>query len=357
MNSQLIAPPIDEEIKVVAFHIHPSKSPGPDGMTTAFFQKYWHIVGKEVTDAVKTFFHTGSLLRSINFTNIALIHKISCPMSMGHLRPISLCNVSYKIIAKTLTNRLRLVMPSIISLNQGAFVPGRLITDNVIIAQELFHSLKRHRRGNKYEMAIKLDMSKAYDRVEWSFLQVMMQKLGFVEKWISWIMECVSTVSYSIIINGECQGNISPSRGLRQGDPLSPYLYLICAEGFSSLLLTAEHHRAIEGLRVSRGGPSINHLLFADDSLLFCRASLTEGAHVRDLLQKYGAMSGQVINFEKSSIFFSKNTPPRFRRVISRQLQIFKVMDHDKYLGLPSIIGHSKKDLFSSIKERVASKV
>ena len=125
-------------------------------------------------------------------------------------------------------------------------------------------------------MAAKLDMSKAYDKVEWDYLKKMMLKLGFHEKWVALIMECVTSVSYSILVNGDPKGYVKPNRGLRQGDPLSPYLFLICAEGLSALLRKAEREKVIQGISISRGGPRVFYLFFVDDSLIFCRATETE---------------------------------------------------------------------------------
>ena len=190
---------------------------------------------------------------------------------MKDLRPISLCNVIYKIIAKVLANRMKHILSRIISSTQSAFAPGRSITDNVMIACELLHYMNRKQRGNVGEVALKLDIIKAYDRVDWKFLHHMFRVLGFDDRWIKWIMMCVTSVRYSVLVNGSEVGPIIPKRGLRQGCPLSPYLFIICAEGLSALLRQAESSGLINSSKVCRGAPSISHLFFADDSFLFLR--------------------------------------------------------------------------------------
>ena len=179
------------------------------------------------------------MLPEINHTNIVLIPKVKNPQKMFEFRPISLCNVIYKIISKVLANKLKQVLPDIISPTQSAFVSGRLIIDNVLVAYETIHTMHVRKKGKKGTMALKLDISKAYDQVEWPFLQKIMEKLGFPTRWIERVMCCVTT-SFSILVNGRPHGMIHPSRGIRQGDPLSPYLFLLCVEDFTALLAKAK---------------------------------------------------------------------------------------------------------------------
>lgn len=193
------------------------------------------------------------------------------------------------------------------SESQSAFVLGRLIIDNILVAFETLHHMQHQRRGKCGSMALKLDMSKAYDRVEWKYLKCVMERMGFHPKWVSLMMECISTVSYSILVNGEPHGYIQTLRGLRQGDPLSPYLFLLCAEGLHSLIQKAKLAGDHQGVSISRSGPKITHLFFADDSLLFCKAKPVDVARIQDILNDYEHASGQQINRQKTTIFFSKS--------------------------------------------------
>ena len=176
------------------------------------------------------------------------------------------------------------------------------------MAYELLHTMHSRKKGKKGSLALKLDMSKGYDRVEWPFLKGIMTKRGFLDVWINWVMCCVTTPSFSILINEKSFGNIKPLRGIRQGDPLLPYIFLLCAKGFNSLLLRAEMEGRIKGVFICRKAPSVTNLMFADDSILFCRATLGEVEVINDVLRTYANASGQCISMEKSSMFFSSYT-------------------------------------------------
>ncbi|KAL5570726.1 hypothetical protein UlMin_020323 [Ulmus minor] len=314
-NEQLELAFVAEDVRTAVFQMAPSKSPGADGMSAFFYQKFWPTVGDEITAAC-----------------------------LG------------VIISKMLANRLRMVMDTIISEEQSAFIPGRLISDNAIIGFECLHAIKRRKTKKNY-LALKLDMAKAYDRVEWEFIQRIMHKLGFSDVWTGKIMACISSVTYSFQFNGQKFGHLTPSRGLRQGDPLSPYLFLLCGEGLSSLLHQYEQSGDLQGLQCGVRGPTISHLLFADDSLLFLEAKPTACATLKEILKCYETASGQVVNLSKSAVCFGPNLSEPDADHMVALLGVPRVSCHEKYLGLPCFSGKNKQGLFSSVRDRVWNKL
>jgi hypothetical protein len=198
MNTHLCKDFSDEEIATALFQIGPIKAPGPDGFHARFYQRNWELLRDEVIVAVRHFFTTGLMPEGVNDTSIVLIPKIDNPLELKDYRPIGLCNVLYKVVSKCLVNRLRPLLGDIISENQSAFIPGRMITDNALLAFECMHYMEHGTSTNSSFCSYKLDLSKAYDRVDWHFLESTMQKMGFSHRWIQWIMACVTTVKYSV---------------------------------------------------------------------------------------------------------------------------------------------------------------
>uniref|UniRef100_A0A803Q9L8 Reverse transcriptase domain-containing protein n=1 Tax=Cannabis sativa TaxID=3483 RepID=A0A803Q9L8_CANSA len=324
-NSILLQPISAEEIKHALFQMHPDKSPGPDGMSPAFYQKFWHIIGNDVIKTVQNFFTTGCLPVNLNDTNVVLIPKKKKPELITEMRPISLCNVLYKVISKVLTNRMKHLMGSIISENQSAFIPGCLITDNIMISFEVLHYLKRRQQGKEGVMALKLDLSKAFDRIEWAYLNAMLLKLGFDEKWVSLIHNCLSSVKYKVICGNHETNIFCPTRGIRQGDPLSPYLFLVCAEGLSALIRKFEARAEID--------------------------------KVKELLLSFEKASGQQVNFNKSSAFFSSNTSQNSKALICNSMGISEATEDSKYLGLPSTLDRNKNAVLGFLKDKMQKRI
>jgi hypothetical protein len=183
--------------------VAPSKAPGVDGFTAGFFQRHWDLLKNDVVPAVVDFLNGGMLPIGMNDTSITLIPKVRNPQRISQYRPISLCPVLYKIGAKCIANRLMIFLGDFIGEEQSAFVLGRLITDNVLIAYESVHAMRRKKKGKNYFCAVKLDMMKAYDRVEWHYLEAMMLWLGFTDRTVRLIMKCVSSIRYIVRVNGE----------------------------------------------------------------------------------------------------------------------------------------------------------
>ncbi|KAH1090919.1 hypothetical protein J1N35_018176 [Gossypium stocksii] len=356
-NLKLKASYTKEEIKVVLKEMGPTKALGEDGFPALFYQKCWPIIGEDVMSYCLHLLNEGMNLTPINKTRTVLIPKITSPTNISQFYLISLCNVLYKLIAKVITNRLWVVIEKCIDVAQSAFVPGRLIFDNVILAYELLHTLKHKRVGKKGFMAVKLDISKAYDRVEWNFVEMVMKKLGFDSNWVNSLMKCVTTVSYSVVFNGFTGCTFIPSRGLRQGDPLSPFLFLFCREGLSSLIRLALKEKALRGVKASRSGPQVSHLLFADDCILFGKATGKGVSLLKQILHEYEGCLGQKVNYSKSTIFFSANTQERDIRGINRILRVQCSNDPKLYLGLPNLVGRKKNAFFQNLKDRLQQRI
>lgn len=286
-NEKLVADLTFEEFTRAVKQMHPDKASGPDGFSPAFFQHFWGLIGIEVFNCCREWLENNSFPVDLNDTNLILIPKKENVEKLSDIRPIALCNVLYKILAKVLANRLKLILPFTISENQSAFVPGRRITDNVLIAFEMIHFMRGKKGSQVGEVALKLDISKAYDRVCWKYLWYMIKSMGFSDKWVRWMKLCVTIVQYNVCLNGNMAGPIIPRRGLKQGDPISPYLFLLCAEGLSKALEIKANSGEINGCRISSNAPAIIHLLFADDSFLFFQATEQEAITIKSVLNDY----------------------------------------------------------------------
>lgn len=231
------------------------------------------------------------------------------------------------------------------------------MSDNCLIAHELVSKIKKTKRGKNFSAALKLDMYKAYDKVSWSCLEWMIEQMNFPLRFRHWIMQCVTTVSYSIMINGEPSPRFMPSCGLRQGDPLSPYLFILIMEAFSRMIMQAENQGLIKDMKISRSSLSISHLFFAGDSLLFFKADPQNCATIRSLIEKFSSSSGEVINFAKSVIMFSPNTPSRIRRFLRSIIGTPSSESIGKYLGNNVEVHGRSSAAYHSVVEKIRKKV
>ncbi|KAG7599606.1 Endonuclease/exonuclease/phosphatase superfamily [Arabidopsis suecica] len=353
---ELSRPYTKEDVEKAVRSMGQYKAPGPDGFQPGFYQHCWDVVGCSVTKFVLDFFATSNLPEETNDALVVLIAKVEKPERITQFRPISLCNVLFKTITKAMVMRLKRVMPTLIGPAQSSFIPGRLSTDNIVLVQEAVHSMRR-KKGRKGWMLLKLDLEKAYDRIRWDFLEDTLTVSGLPEKYVGWIMQCVKGPSMNVLWNGEKTETFKPSRGLRQGDPLSPYLFVLCLERLCHLIELAVDSKEWKAISLSCGGPKLSHICFADDLILFAEASVTQIRVIRKVLEKFCKASGQKVSLEKSKIFFSNNVHRDLAKLISDESGIKSTKDLGKYLGMPVLQKRINKDTYGELLEKVNSRL
>ncbi|KAL0295151.1 UNVERIFIED_CONTAM: hypothetical protein Sradi_6848800 [Sesamum radiatum] len=295
-------PSLSAEIKQAIFDIDETRAPGPDGYSAGFYKAAWPVIGGEVTQAILEFFRTGRLLKQINTTLISLIPKVSNPTVVAEFRPISCCNVLYKAITKILVQRMRSVLDTLISPSQNAFVPGRSIGDNILLAQELFSGYNQ--KNLPPRCALKVDLRKAYDTVEWDFLKAALTLFGFPERFIQW------------------------------GDPMSPFLFVLVMEVLTLILLQRIEQNGGFSFHWKCEAIQLFQLSFADDLLLFSKADPSSIQLFKDGLTGFAELSGLQANLQKSNLILSRSA------AASRDT-LLAILDFQeghlplRYLGLP----------------------
>ncbi|GKU93956.1 hypothetical protein SLEP1_g7505 [Rubroshorea leprosula] len=295
-----------EEIREAVSSCASDKAPRPDGFNFHFIKSIWETIEGDIINFVNEFHQNGRLVRGLNASYITLVPKKKNPTTLQEYRPITMVGCLYKILAKILSNRLKKVIGKIINSSQSAFLEGRQLVDGDLTLNELVHYLKMKK---KKELLFKADFEKAFDSVNWNYLDSMHFNMGFGDKWRSWMKECLSSASFSILVNGSPTPEFKMQRGLRQGDPLSPYLFLIAAEGLHALLYEAERKNLLEGVDINEN-LSISHLQFVDDTVLIGDASLKSIRAFKFLLRWFEMVSGLKINFGKN-ILYGINTEER----------------------------------------------
>jgi len=288
-----------EEILEALTSCDPAKAPGYDGFNLKCIKKLWPILGEEICAYILQFFETGRLHASLNTTWVTLIPKKQGLLEVTDLRPISLVGCIYKVIAKVLSKRLKAVLPKLISENQTAFVHGRQILDGILVANEVVSWMKKKKKPG---ILLKMDFHKAYDTVDWAALDSVMEVMGFGLKWRHWISQCLSTASISLIINGSPSKPFKMERGIRQGDPLSPFLFVLVAEVLNKMMHRAVSTGLIRGISVGVGGLQISHLQFADDTLVLCEAEEQYARVIKGIFLTFQAFTGLCVNYKKSTL-------------------------------------------------------
>ncbi|GJR63333.1 RNA-directed DNA polymerase, eukaryota [Tanacetum coccineum] len=252
-----------DEIRLAVWNCGENKSPGPDGYTFEFFRKYWNFIGPDFYEAVEYFFETGLSSKGCNSSFVALIPKVADAKFVNDFRPISLIGSVYKVVTKVLANRLALVIADLVSDTQSAFVANRQILDGPFILNEILHWCKRKK---KQAMFFKVDFAKAYDSVRWDYLLDVLEAFGFGQTWCKWIRGTFSSARASVLVNGSPSNEFSFHCGLKQGDPLSPYLFILIMESLHMSFSRAVDEGLFKGVHL-QGTISISHLFYADDAM------------------------------------------------------------------------------------------
>ncbi|GKV34368.1 hypothetical protein SLEP1_g42745 [Rubroshorea leprosula] len=276
-----------------------SKAPGPDGYNLNFLKFFWNSIKDDFVAFFHEFHQSCKLVKGLNSSFLTLIPKKLNPRELKDFRPISLIGCVYKILSKVLANRLKNVMSEIISETQSAFIGGRQLVDSVLVLNEVVDEV-RNRKTPAF--VFKADFQKAYDCVNWTYLDWMMERFGFGAKWKGWIKECLSTARCSVLVNGSPTEEFELERGLRQGDPLSPFLFLMIMEGLNGLVKKAESEGLLQGIEIGKKGLTVSLLQFADDTVILGRADSENILTVKAILRWFEIMSGLRINYSKSSI-------------------------------------------------------
>ncbi|GKV28437.1 hypothetical protein SLEP1_g37496 [Rubroshorea leprosula] len=328
--------PSNKEIWDAVNSLNSFKAPGPDGTHPFFYKRMWPLIGEKISCEVRNIFLTRCIPPKWNECLLVLIPKLQSPGHIHQFRPISLCNTIYKIISKILVHRIKPWMDKIISPGQSSFIPGRQGTDNILILQELVHSFSK-KTGQTGDMICKLDLEKAFDRLEWSFIYETLLYFQFPLDIVKLIM--------------------NSARGIRQGDPLSPYIFILCME-YLSIRISVDMEAGLwKGTKCGRRGPSLSHIFFADDIIFIGKATAANCLHLKDVLQSFCQRSGQKINNLKSKMFFSKNVGQAVRDNLCSILGFSQTEDLGKYLGVPISAKKLSRSKWQFIIDKVRAKL
>ncbi|XP_058775212.1 uncharacterized protein LOC131649467 [Vicia villosa] len=289
----------EEEIKDAIWSCDGNKSPGPDGFSLEFFKRFWLILKDDLMKLCNDFYLKGTLVKAITSSFLALIPKKNNPQDLSEYRPICLVGSIYNILAKILAARMRGVLDKLISTNQTAFVPGRSKMDGVLMVNEMLDWAKRKKRGC---LLLKVDFEKAYDSIYWNYLRWIMGRTGFGKRWMKWMKSCIFSSHMSVLVNGSSTKEFKVQRGLRQGDPISPFLFVIDMEGLSALMKKLVEVGDFQPFKYGEED-YVDILQFADDTVIIEEPTCDNLWSMKVILRGFELVSGLKINFHKSNFF------------------------------------------------------
>lgn len=342
-NKLLTTLSTEEEVKEAVLRLNGDSTGGPDGFSGHFFQYCLDIIKKDITNMVRAFFCGYELPRFLTHTNLVLIPKKEEVKDFFDIRPISLSTFANKIISKVLHERLINVLPDLISKNQTGFVKGRNISENVLLAQEIIRDINK--RNKRHNVVVKLEMTKAYNRVSEIFLTRVLRKFGFLKVMIDTVWRLISKNWYSVLVNGQSYGFFQSTRGLNQGDPLSPALFILSVEALSRGLNILHRDTDYSGYCLPKWSLEINHLAYADDTILFTSADPQYIRKLIKVIREYEINSGQLVNNSKSRFYVHDKMPNSIINRIKRRTGIKKGKFPFIYLGCPIYLWEKENNL------------
>ncbi|XP_026420639.1 uncharacterized protein LOC113316707 [Papaver somniferum] len=344
----------EEEVLLALKRLGQDRAPGPDGFQVNVIVKCWSFMKNDIMEVVRKFESSGFIDWRLKSTFISLLPKKSVVEEIKDLRPISLSNTVFKAISKVLAERLKLLLSKLVSNSQTAFIKGLQILDNILIANECLDSRLKSKKSG---LISKIDLEKAFDNVKWSLVDEVLQQMGFGQIWRMWIKGCIEKIPFSILVNGSSCGKFISEKGLRQGDPLSPFLFLLVSEVLNIMFSKASRAGKVGGFIVKNGGTTISHLQFADDTLVFLDVDLEQVRFLKYILLSFEFASGLSTNFSKCSLFAvgEVNNLNTSAAVFGCSCEAFPSI----YLGLPlgeQSLSKSKWDrVIETCKDRLAS--
>lgn len=308
-------------------------------------------MGQSVTEAVQEFFTTGKLLSQRNSTSVTLVPKKLNADKLSDFRPISFCNAVYKVISKILARKLEQILPLWISPSQSAFVQGRLLTENVLLATELVQGFGQQNVSSRG--VLKVDLRKAFDSVGWEFILKILEAADIPSRFVNWIKQCITSTSFSINVNGTLCGYFRGSKALRQGDPLSPSLFVIAMEVLARLL-DKEFADGTIGYHPKASDVKISSLAFADDLMIFYDGKTPSLQGITSVLSTFKRLSGLEMNIEKSAVYTAG-----FDETEAEETRAFDFVNGTfpfRYLGLPLLHRKLRKSDYSQLIDKIAAR-
>jgi hypothetical protein len=330
-NLLLVAIFTGEEIEAMVKSIDESKCPGPDGFNFTFVKEFWWLLRNDIRILFEQFHGNECIPQCLLSYFLTLVPKVKSPQCLGDFRPISLLGCIYKLLAKVLAARLASVIGPLIAETQSAFLKGRQLVDGVVVVNEVIDSAKKN---GKECLILKVDFEKAYDSVDWGFLDYMLRSFGFCDKWRAWMRACVCAGNMSVLVNGSPTSEINIKRGLKQGDPLAPLLFLLVAEGLGLLMRRAIDIHRFRPFLLGREGLPVSILQYADDTLCIGEATIDNLWTLKAILRGFELIFGLKVNYWKSCLI-GVNVADDFLVMATNFLNCRTGGIPFKYLGLP----------------------